>query len=308
MNVLGVCYIKSYRFTIFNRILRYQLRMKKVLLILVIYFFISSSSIAQNNNKQYFSHDIGILVGASYYIGDLNLTHFYMSQPAFGVFYRFNYNYRVSFTGGFNYGNIQGDDSKSTDSYQLERNLGFKTAIYEFYTRAEFNFWEYRTGHKDFIFSPYIFLGIGVFNFNPEAHYQSTWIDLRNLSTEGQGTPLNPTQKPYKLTQPCIPFGIGFKLCLSHQISIGMEWGPRKTFTNYLDDVGGKYVDPTKLAEYKGSLAAILSNRTDPTKYPNAYTDNIGKLRGNPDHTDWYFYYGLVLSFKLKQKPKECRG
>ena len=87
-----------------------------------------------------------------------------------------------------------------------------------------------------------------------------------------------------------------------------MEWGPRKTFTNYLDDVGGKYVDPTKLAEYKGSLAAILSNRTDPTKYPNAYTDNIGKLRGNPDHTDWYFYYGLVLSFKLKQKPKECRG
>ncbi|HEX7415118.1 MAG TPA: hypothetical protein VF411_13820, partial [Bacteroidia bacterium] len=39
---------------------------------------------AQNNNKQYFSHDIGVLIGAGYYIGDLNSKNFYMSQPAFG--------------------------------------------------------------------------------------------------------------------------------------------------------------------------------------------------------------------------------
>jgi hypothetical protein len=52
-------------------------------------------------------------------------------------------------------------------------------------------------------------------------------------------------------------------------------------------------------------LAAQLSN---PSKVPGATTDDIGKLRGNPDHTDWYFYYGLVISFKLKQKPKECKA
>ena len=63
--------------------------------------------------------------------------------------------------------------------------------------------------------------------------------------------------------------------------------------------------DPAKLAEYKGSQAAYLSN---PSKVPGATTDDIGKLRGNPDHTDWYFYYGLVISFKLKGKPKECKG
>jgi hypothetical protein len=266
---------------------------------------VGGEAFAQNNNKAYFSHDVGILLGASYYIGDLNQKHFYMSQPAFGVFYRFNYNYRVAFKGGFNYGNIQGSDAQSNDPYQIERNLNFKTKIMEFYVRAEFNFWEYRTGHKNFVFSPYLFLGIGVFNFNPEGHVGNQWVDLRGLSTEGQGTPLNPTQKPYALTQPCIPFGLGFKLSMSNQVSIGFEWGPRKTFTNYLDDVGGKYVDPTKLAEYKGSLAAQLSN---PSKVPGATTDDIGKLRGNPDHTDWYFYYGLVISFKLKQKPKECKA
>ena len=285
--------------------------MKKSLAIIFIIlspFFwkgVGGEAIAQNNNRQYFSHDVGILLGASYYIGDLNTKNFYMSQPAFGAFYRFNYNYRVSFKGNFNYGNIQGDDSRSNDPYQIERNLNFKTTIMEFSARAEFNFWEYLTGHKDYTFAPYIFLGIGVYHFNPEAHYGNTWVDLRNLSTEGQGTPLNPTQKPYALTQPCIPFGLGFKLSMSNQVSIGLEWGPRKTFTNYLDDVGGKYVDPAKLAEYKGSTAAILSNRSI---IPGATTDNIGKLRGNPDHTDWYFYYGLVISFKLKGKPKECKA
>lgn len=282
--------------------------MKKRFLILISCFCAFLPAIAQNNNKQYFSHDVGVLLGASYYIGDLNSKNFNMSQPAFGAFYRFNYNYRVAFRAGFNYGNIQGDDSQSSDPYQLERNLNFKTKIMEFYTQAEFNFWEYKTGHKDFVFAPYVFMGIGVFNFNPQGHFGNQWVDLRGLSTEGQGTPLNPSQKPYKLTQPSIPFGLGFKLTLSNQIGLGFEWGPRKTFTDYLDDVSGKYVDPNKLAEYKGSLAAQLSNRTSTAKIPGAITDDIGKLRGNPDTKDWYFYYGLIISFKLKQKPKECKG
>jgi hypothetical protein len=263
------------------------------------------SSIAQNNRKQYFSHDVGILLGASYYIGDLNSKHFAMSQPAIGVFYRFNYSYRVAFKAAFNYGSVQGDDSQSSNPDQLERNLNFKTNIMEGSVRTEFNFWEYRTGHKDFLFAPYVFLGIGVFNFNPQAHYQSQWVSLRDLSTEGQGTPLAPGKKPYPLTQVCLPFGIGFKLTLSQQIGLGIEWGPRKTFTDYLDDVSGTYVDAAKLGEYKGGMAATLSNTS---KKPGAIADDAGKLRGNPNTKDWYFYYGLVISFKLKSKPKECRG
>ena len=276
--------------------------MKKRLFILFSCFCISLS-IAQNNNKQYFSHDVGVLLGASYYIGDLNSSHFAMSQPAIGVFYRFNYSYRVSFKAGFNYGSIQGDDSQSNNPDQLERNLNFKTSIMELSARTEFNFWEYRTGHNKYVFAPYIFLGLGAFHFDPQAHLGNQWISLRDLSTEGQKTPLNPTQKKYMLTQFCIPFGIGFKLTVSNQIGIGIEWGPRKTFTDYLDDVSGKYVDPAKLAYYKGGTAAVLSNTS---KKPGAIADDIGKLRGNPNTKDWYFYYGLVVSFKLKAKPKEC--
>ncbi len=279
--------------------------MKKNCLLFFAFFILNISYSQNSHNKQYFSHDVGILLGASYYIGDINTKHFASSQPAFGVFYRFNYNYRVSFKGAFNYGSIQGDDSQSRNPDQLERNLNFKTTIMELSVRAEFNFWEYRIGHSKYIFAPYIFMGIGVFRFNPQGYLGNQWVALRDLSTEGQKTPLNPTQHQYPLTQPTIPFGIGFKLNVSNYIGIGLEWGPRKTFTDYLDDVSGKYVDPSKLAGYKGGMAASLS---DQSKNPLGQADDVGKLRGNPSTKDWYIYYGLVVSFKLKGKPKECRG
>ena len=252
------------------------------------------------------SNDVGVFLGGSYYIGDLNPSkHFFMTQPAIGLFYRYNLNYRVAFRGGFNYGTIQADDSQSSNPDQLERNLNFKSRIVELYTQAEFNFWEYRVGHTDFIFAPYIFAGLAVFQFNPQANVGNQWIDLQPLATEGQKTSQNPTLKPYKLYQMSIPFGIGFKLSFSNQIGLGFEWGPRKTFTDYLDDVSGKYVDPVQLAHDKGGYSAQLSNRT---KNPNDIMNDVGKLRGNPNNKDWYFYYGLVISFKLKGKPKECKG
>lgn len=279
----------------------------KKLCLLFFALFCSLFSIAQknSNNKQFFSHDVGVLLGASYYIGDLNSAHFASSQPAFGVFYRFNYNYRLSFKGAFNYGSIQGDDARSTNPDQIERNLNFKTTIMELSARVEFNFWEYRIGHSKYIFAPYIFVGIGAFKFDPQGHIGNQWVSLRDLSTEGEGTPLNTSQKKYPLVQPVIPFGIGFKLNVSNYIGIGFEWGPRKTFTDYLDDVSGTYVDANKLAGYKGGQAAIMS---DQSKNPLGKSDDVSKMRGNPSTKDWYIYYGLVVSFKLKGKPKECRG
>jgi hypothetical protein len=280
--------------------------MKKATLIFLSFFCFVSVLAQKRPNKPYMSNDVGIFLGGSYYIGDLNPTrHFYMTKPAIGVFYRFNLNYRVAFRGGFNFGTIQGDDSQSNNPDQIERNLNFKSKINELYTQAEFNFWEYKVGHADFIFAPYIFAGIAGFQFNPMANIGNQWVDLRPLSTEGQKTSQNPTQKPYSLYQVSLPFGMGFKLSFSNQIGLGFEWGPRKTFTDYLDDVSGKYVDPTILAHDKGSLAAYLSNRT---KNPADYKNDVGKLRGNPANKDWYFFYGLVLSFKLKPKPKECKG
>lgn len=278
--------------------------MKKALLITLT--VLSACGFSQNTNKKaYFSHEVGVFLGGAYYIGDLNSRHFFMTQPGVGAFYRFNYNWRVSFRGGFNFGSVMADDSQTDNPDQLERNLNFKSKMQELYAQAEFNFWEYKVGHADYIFAPYIFLGAALMHFEPMANYQNQWIELHGLSTEGQKTSQNPTQKQYKLWQGTIPFGLGFKLSVSKMITLGFEWGPRKTFTDYLDDVSGKYVDPAKLAAEKGPVAALMSNRTiNATDYAN----NTGKLRGNPNTKDWYFFYGFVIGFKLKGKPKECRG
>jgi hypothetical protein len=59
------------------------------------------------------------------------------------------------------------------------------------------------------------------------------------------------------------------------------------------------------LAKEKGSTAGLLSNRSSSS---DGIINNTGKLRGNPNTKDWYFYYGVTLSVLIKQKPKECRG
>jgi hypothetical protein len=238
------------------------------------------------------SHDVGFFLGGSYYVGDLNpLKHFYMTQPAVGLFYRFNQNKRVAYRGGFNYGVIMGDDSQSDEPDQIQRNLNFKSKLLEFNGIAEFNFWNYRINHNKA-------------SFSPMAEVQGKYIELQPLATEGQGTPLNPeTKKRYRLTQFTIPFGLGAKLNLSRNVGLSLEWGLRKTFTDYLDDVSKQYVNPSLLAQEKGPLSAYLSNRS---LNNDGSFDMTGTQRGNPFIKDWYSFFGFQISIQVHGRPKPC--
>ena len=59
--------------------------------------------------------------------------------------------------------------------------------------------------------------------------------------TEGQGTTSFQNRKPYSLTQLSIPFGGGVKIGVSDDFNIIIEYGLRKTFTDYIDDVSTTY-------------------------------------------------------------------
>ena len=86
--------------------------MKFFLYILFTFLMITSDLFSQTKKRNFRQHEVGILLGGSYYIGDLNpRKQFNLTQPAGGIFYRFTPNYRYAFRGGFNYGNIVGDDS-----------------------------------------------------------------------------------------------------------------------------------------------------------------------------------------------------
>lgn len=266
--------------------------MNRLLFIFFILAITSGSLFSQSRKRNFRQHEVGVFLGGSYYLGDLNPTkHFNLTQPAAGVFYRFSPNYRYAFKGGFNFGTIMGDDSQSDNADQLQRNINFKSQIYEFNVMAEFNFLEYRITNDKFKFTTYLFLGLDVFTFKPRANLGNFWYDLQPLKTEGQ-------DKPYSLTQVGIPFGIGAKINVSKKVGIGLEWGPRKTFTDYLDDVSGKYTDAT----FPNSTAQKLS---DPSKNAG---NNIDKQRGNPNTKDWYIFFGISLNFKLTPGNTPCHS
>ncbi|MBK7310392.1 MAG: hypothetical protein IPI93_06260 [Sphingobacteriaceae bacterium] len=262
-------------------------------LVYILSFLVVFSAFAQTAKRNFRQREIGVFLGGSYYIGDINtFKHFVYSKPAAGIFFRYTTNYRYAFRFGFNYGRIAAADSKSKSADQLLRNASFRSDIYELHILSEFNFVEYRIGHNKHYFTMFIFAGVAGFHHNPQANIDNGrgWQTLQNIHTEGQ-------KKGYPLYQFSIPFGIGFKYNLWDFMGIGLEWGPRKTFTDYLDDVSGLYPDP--------SLSPNAVAYTYPNKVP---ADLIGTMRGNPRTKDWYFYYGVSVNFKLRDRGGPCYG
>lgn len=261
-------------------------------------------SFAQRKPKK--SVEVGIFLGGSYYIGDLNPTRHFdqFTKPAGGVLFRYNFNQRLAARANFLLGRVEAHDEYSSSPGQQQRNLSFQSSITEISTQLEFNFLNYEIGDESAKFSPYIFGGIAGFLFDPQGQLYDEWVSLRSLSTEGQGLPGGPA-KTYKLFQISLPFGVGVKLNVAKNMSLGLEWGMRKTFTDYLDDVSTRYYDPKKLEEYKGTLAATMA---DPSIGNDAGFNNIGRQRGNPTTKDWYSFAGVVLTIRLKGKREECPG
>lgn len=276
--------------------------MKRTLSILLIIAIASLSGYAQRPKR---SAEIGIFLGGSYYIGDLNpLGHFgQFTKPAGGVVFRYNFNPRMAVRGNILVGSLEAHDEFSPSAAQNQRNLNFRSPLQELSGQLEFNFLDYMIGNEKKKFTPYIFIGLAVFQFSPKGQLGNNWVNLQPLGTEGQGLVGGASKKKYKLTQMSLPFGVGVKANLSKNIGLTIEWGMRKTFTDYLDDVSKRYYDPAVLAAARGAQAALLS---DPSIGVDPNYSNVGRQRGNPTTKDWYSFAGIVLSIKLKAKRETC--
>lgn len=250
--------------------------------------------------------EIGLFVGNTYYLGDLKpYSHFSQQDFVFGGVYRNNLpNERVVFRMNFLYGRVKGDDFESGIEWQVNRNLSFRSTIIEIGPVIEVNFFPYKLGqsetNKPKFGTPYFFAGVTYMRMNPKAKYDGEWIELQPLTTEGQGTSQN-NKKPYSLSQISIPFGIGAKLNLSNRVAISLEYGMRKTFTDFLDDVSGLYPNQALLVQETGTdLSAELSDRSvNPDGINNS---NYGLQRGNPNNNDWYAFSGFIVTFSLVKK------
>jgi len=188
------------------------------------------------------------------------------------------------------YGNVEAYDRDASQDLLLNRNLSFQSPITEIAGGIEFHYLPFQFGNKRYKGTSYLISQIGVFKMNPQTEYNGQTIELQSLGTEGQ----NPSagKKYYSKYQICIPLGIGLKLSMGKYMSFNMDIAIRKTFTDYIDDVGSDtYYDPVALEALNGSEAAALSNQS-------IDGSSFGR-RGNSSNKDWYVYCGGMLTFRL---------
>lgn len=246
--------------------------------------------------------EAGPWAGTTYYFGDLN-TNYNLSRPNLsgGLIARFNFNERVALRFGANYGQVEAYDSDSDNAFERARNLSFRSNIFDAESGIEFNFLPYKHGSQFEFYTPYIFGGLSVFSFNPQAELDGEWIDLRPLGTEGQFK-----GEEYFTVQLGLSYGIGFKLDLNYEWSLNFEIGARHLYTDYLDDVSTVYPDLRQLQSLRGDAAVALADRS--IMIPGVSESQLGvpgTQRGNSENNDSYVFLkvGIVRFFGSLQCP-----
>lgn len=253
--------------------------------LIIAFLFLPAMAGAQNF---YFSGRLG-LAG---YQGDLKAKAISLSQarPILSIGARYDLSEHITARSYFSFTSLRADDKKGTATMQ-QRNLDFKTKILDWELTAQYSLFSL----NDRWWTPYVFAGIGAFHFNPytkDSAGHKTF--LKPLSTEGEGFIAG--VKNYKLTQLSIPFGFGAEYSLNEDMRIGLEFGYRKTFTDYIDDVRTVYVDQTSLLNARGQTAVDLAWRGDEkggAPYPPA-----GAQRGTSKKQDGYYYIALTYTVR----------
>jgi len=194
--------------------------------------------------------------------------------------------------------------------WRKQRNLDFKTTVLEGYLALElFPTMMFRRDKEyEPKLRPYGLIGVGVFHFNPkgslsDAAGNKTWYALHPLRLEGQGMAEYPGVKPYKLTQINIPIGAGLKYYASERVNLSTELLYRKTFTDNIDDVSAKYINPNNFSKYlpaaDAAIASQLSDKVKPIIFPGMSRFSEGTQRGDTKDGDTYFSLVLKLGIRL---------
>jgi hypothetical protein len=157
-----------------------------------------------------------------------------------------------------------------------------------------------------FPFTPYIFAGGAFYYFNPKAELNGTYYKLRLMDTEGQGTAVY-KRKRAAAVQFAIPLGLGLKASVGKKMGIGIEWGIRKLYTDYLDDVSMSYIYPGVLLRERGPEAAALSDRSLNLEVDdNENYSNLNRQRGNSNTKDWYSFVGISFVWRIDDNRGRC--
>lgn len=135
--------------------------------------------------------------------------------------------------------------------------------------------------------------------------------DLMDWRTEGQGSydESNPTDKMYSPWHIGVPIAAGFRYGLNKNITLSLEFGYYKFFTDYLDDASDAYATYKQIEQQfpndpvKQELAQYIS---DPTGWgTDGFVGPQTSRRGNPNLNDSYSFINFEFAYRIEWNPKK---
>jgi len=301
----------------------------------VVLLFICGTFVAQNfirpNEWKKYRREIYAGVGAANFLGDLGGLNkigttyspvdleFSETRSAFTLGYRYKLQKWLNVCIDGSYLVVRGDDKLTKEPFRSNRNLNFKSNIFEIGGRLELVYMANKVGHrygikktlnrrmKNRSWDISAFIGLGGFYMNPKGRdAKGNWVALRPLHTEGQGLPDGPKQ--YSNYQMCIPMGVTYRLYFNRVFVVGLELNFRKCFTDYIDDVSGTYYNNNDIQNAYGQKAAQMA---DPSinAIPGATqpdSDGVPADRGHKGK-DSYMSLQVTVGYIIKSKHGKAR-
>jgi hypothetical protein len=197
--------------------------------------------------------EVGVGIGTLNYTGDLARSYNILnSRPAGTLFYRSNVSKVVSLRAALTGGNIAASDRRPIDAFAERRNASFSLFLMEASTVMEYHFMNWRDDKRIMRFTPYLFGGLAIFGMSGSQNKASAYSNV----------------------QGAIPFGLGMKYILNPKWYLALEFGARKTFFDYLDNVSTGSNQLVKNYQY-----------------------------GNPYDNDAYYFVGVSITRTFYQIP-----
>lgn len=302
----------------------------------ILFLLLATQAGAQFFNKVNWDnhrHQLEWGAGVTNFLGDLggkdaigtnDFQDLEKTEYNFGAYVGYKYAIYQKFYGrlDFTYGKVSGNDQLTGEIFRQNRNLHFKSHVFELALMAEYEIpLNFRKGHIHDIkgvrgwgnggSSLFVFVGVGAFYFNPKAELEGVWYELQPLRTEGQGLPGGP--KKYRRVAVSWPVGASITKRLAPQFSLGIELSYRFTTTDYIDDVSTSYFNPYDVALYHEThpdIAAYFSNPAlgaSQGGLSNVVT-SPGQQRGDETDDDGWMLFSIKCQYLLGEGYKSPRS
>ncbi len=252
---------------------------------IIIFSILTFSSVSAQN-----SADIGIWGGIGGYMGDMTYIDQASSlNPNGGVFFRYNYNSRVSLRTMLLLGSIG-----ATGNYE-EKPWDFDKFVTDISVMGEFNFFRYIVGSKRHPWTTYLLGGIGTslykYTYDPgrmsQILYYLNPVQLNSVPNEIRAELIIDAEE--SVIGLNIPLGFGVKFSIGERMGVGVEAILRKYFNDKIDNLD----DPRKF------YSMDINPDGDP---PGGWKGYNSFLHNN----DFTFHLGVHITYRFYRGNQEC--